>query len=98
MLINQFLFRKKLMGWINIIGLSLGMAAVIFILVWVENELTYDNYHTNANQSKYHLLRLYTFSRVPNRHFNRMETYGNGRNQQCDSTSIQKNRPGERYP
>ncbi len=35
---------------LNITGLSLGMAAAIFILLWVQNELNFDNYHSNADR------------------------------------------------
>jgi ABC-type antimicrobial peptide transport system permease subunit len=35
---------------INLAGLSIGMAAAILIFLWVENELTFDNYHIDSNQ------------------------------------------------
>jgi putative ABC transport system permease protein len=33
---------------INIFGLSIGMTAAVFILLWVKNELSYDSYHRDA--------------------------------------------------
>lgn len=35
--------------FINISGLSVGMACFIFILLWVQDELSYDTFHTNTN-------------------------------------------------
>jgi len=35
---------------INILGLSLGMATCIFILLWVQDELSYDRFHANAER------------------------------------------------
>ena len=37
--------RQKFFSFINIGGLALGMACFIFILLWVQNELSYDNFH-----------------------------------------------------
>ena len=39
---------------LNITGLSLGMAAAVLILLWVENEMNFDNYHADDNRI-YHL-------------------------------------------
>ena len=36
------LFRHKAFSFINILGLAIGMACSIFILLWVRNELSYD--------------------------------------------------------
>ncbi len=35
---------------INISGLSLGMACTVLILLWVHDELSYDNFHDNSNE------------------------------------------------
>jgi len=40
--------RHKAFAAINIAGLSIGMACSIFILLWVQNELSYDRFHKNA--------------------------------------------------
>ncbi len=40
----------KAFAAINIIGLAIGMACSIFILLWVQNELSYDRFHKNANE------------------------------------------------
>ena len=42
------LFRNKFFSVINILGLALGMACSILILLWVQNELSVDNYHVNG--------------------------------------------------
>ena len=42
--------RYKGYSLINIIGLGIGMACCILILLWVQDELSYDQYHTNADR------------------------------------------------
>ncbi|HMH33416.1 MAG TPA: ABC transporter permease [Puia sp.] len=44
------LWKHKSEAIINITGLSVGMAAAILILLWVQNELGFDSYHSNANR------------------------------------------------
>ncbi len=41
--------RQKLYSFINIIGLSVGIAACILILLWVIDELSYDKFHEKVN-------------------------------------------------
>ena len=40
--------RNKLFSAINILGLAVGMACSIFILLWVQHERSYDKFHTNG--------------------------------------------------
>ena len=42
--------RHKAYSIINISGLAIGMASSILILLWVQNELSYDRFHKNAGQ------------------------------------------------
>ena len=42
--------RKKVFSSINILGLSIGMASALLILLWVQNELSYDRFYTNTNR------------------------------------------------
>jgi len=42
--------RQKGFSFINIAGLAIGMAACILILIWVQDELSYDRFHENADQ------------------------------------------------
>ena len=42
--------KDKAYSFLNIAGLSIGLAASILILLWVQNENSYDKFHTNANQ------------------------------------------------
>ena len=42
--------RHKGFSLINIAGLAIGMAACILILIWVQDELSYDRFHENADQ------------------------------------------------
>jgi putative ABC transport system permease protein len=42
--------RKKLFSFINIFGLAVGLMAVIFIFLWVNDELSFDRFHANADR------------------------------------------------
>jgi putative ABC transport system permease protein len=44
------IMRHKAYSIINISGLAIGMASSILILLWVQNELSYDRFHKNADQ------------------------------------------------
>ncbi|HRI20604.1 MAG TPA: ABC transporter permease [Panacibacter sp.] len=43
------LWKNKATAAINIFGLSVGMTAAVFIFLWVQNELSFDEYHKDAN-------------------------------------------------
>lgn len=43
------IFRHKAYSFLNISGLAIGMACSIFILLWVKHELSYDRFHTHAD-------------------------------------------------
>lgn len=43
------LWRHKGYSFINIVGLSVGLACSILIFLWVQNELSYDRYHKNGD-------------------------------------------------
>ena len=42
--------KNKSTALINITGLSVGMTAAIFILLWVQNEMSFDDYHPDADR------------------------------------------------
>jgi putative ABC transport system permease protein len=42
--------KRKLFGFINIAGLSIGMACCLLITLYVRNELTYDRYNSKAGR------------------------------------------------
>jgi len=42
--------RHKVYSIINIIGLAVGMACTIFILMWMQYEFSFDRYHENAER------------------------------------------------
>jgi putative ABC transport system permease protein len=44
------IIRHKAFATINIAGLAIGMACSIFILLWVQNERSYDRFNKNANE------------------------------------------------
>lgn len=53
------LLRNKGISTINITGLAIGMASAILILLWIQNECSYDNFHQNKD-------RIYeVWNRVP---------------------------------
>jgi len=47
--VRNFL-RNKIFSFINILGLAIGMAVCILILLWVRHELSYDRFHANADR------------------------------------------------
>jgi putative ABC transport system permease protein len=44
------ILRNKTYSIINILGLSIGIACSILILLWIYDELSYDRFHKNANE------------------------------------------------
>ncbi len=44
------LLRHKVYSFINILGLTIGIATSIFILLWITDELSFDKYHANADR------------------------------------------------
>ncbi len=51
--------RQKVYSFINIAGLSLGMACAILILLWVQGELSYDQFH-EKKQNVYRVVSIGT--------------------------------------
>jgi putative ABC transport system permease protein len=43
------ILRHKGYSFINILGLAVGMTCTILILLWVQDELSYDNFHKNGD-------------------------------------------------
>src|ERR1700754_3610625 len=43
------LFKNKLHSFLNITGLSAGIAVVLLISLWINDELSFDKYHANYN-------------------------------------------------
>jgi putative ABC transport system permease protein len=43
------LLRNKAFSFINISGLAIGMASAVLILLWVQNEVSYDRFHKNKD-------------------------------------------------
>ncbi|UCD17319.1 MAG: ABC transporter permease, partial [Candidatus Zixiibacteriota bacterium] len=41
--------RHKAYSFINIVGLAVGMACCMLIMLWVVDEVSYDNFHENGN-------------------------------------------------
>jgi putative ABC transport system permease protein len=44
------LLRHKIYSFINILGLTIGIATSIFILLWITDELSFDRFHTNSDR------------------------------------------------
>lgn len=45
----RHLWKNKLYTFINIAGLGIGLACALFILIWVQDELSYDRFHENLD-------------------------------------------------
>ena len=45
------LIKSKSFSILNILGLSTGMACSILILLWVQNEVSYDQFHTDSERT-----------------------------------------------
>ena len=46
----RLLFKEKRITLINIIGLSVSLACALFMLLWVEHEMSYDRFHKDFKQ------------------------------------------------
>ena len=44
------IFRHKVYSVINILGLTVGLTAVVLLIAYVENETGYDRFHSNREQ------------------------------------------------
>jgi putative ABC transport system permease protein len=44
------MFRNKLYSLINLTGLAIGLAACLMIWLWVQDELSFDRFHSNAER------------------------------------------------
>jgi ABC-type antimicrobial peptide transport system permease subunit len=44
------ILRQKGFSFINIAGLTIGMACFIFIMIWIQHELSYDQFHEKKDQ------------------------------------------------
>lgn len=44
------LLRHKVYSFINILGLTIGIATSIFILLWITDELSFDRFHANSHR------------------------------------------------
>jgi len=60
--------RQKLFSFINIFGLGIGIATCMVIYLWIQNELSYDTFHSKADRIyriERELFRDEVFSRWP---------------------------------
>ncbi|MGD8536288.1 MAG: ABC transporter permease [Candidatus Aminicenantes bacterium] len=55
------LTKQKIYSFINILGLSVGLAGAILIFLFVQNELSYDRFHQNSEK----LFRVFVFFHAP---------------------------------
>src|SRR5260221_5662755 len=46
----RILIRNKGYSFINLSGLAVGLASAILILLWVQNEISYDRFHTKSDR------------------------------------------------
>lgn len=59
------LWRNKTYSSLNILGLSVGMAVAVLIMLWVVDELTYDRFHTKIDR----IFRLHQHQRYDGQMF-----------------------------
>lgn len=52
--------RNRAISLINIVGLAVGIASAVVILIWVQNQLSYDQFHKNKDR----VVRLYNRAKV----------------------------------
>jgi putative ABC transport system permease protein len=62
--------RQKFYSGLNILGLTIGIAGAIFILLWVNDENSYDRFHENADR----IYRVYQTFRFDDRHIEQTQT------------------------
>jgi hypothetical protein len=58
------LLRHKAFSFINISGLALGMTCSILIMLWVQDELSFDRFHKNGPQL-YRIMAKFKLGRNP---------------------------------
>ena len=66
---------NKVYSFINIAGLSIGLACAMLIILYVKDEVSYDRFHKNANQIYLVAVKGH-FSRGPNNFVNYMSVSG----------------------
>jgi len=65
----RHLAKNKVSAFLNVTGLTIGLATCLVIAIWAERELTFDNFHANAN-AKFRIWNTFkseaeTFSQAP---------------------------------
>ncbi|SHF93413.1 putative ABC transport system permease protein [Mariniphaga anaerophila] len=89
----QYIFRnikkRPFLNFIKVLGLALGLSGVLFISLFLKNELTYDSFHNKADRiyrltytnpgifGNNHFARIYNSEQVPDlaAHFPEIENY-----------------------
>lgn len=66
------LFHNKVYSFINIAGLSLGLACAMLIILYLKDEVSYDRFHANGN----HIYRIFQQATAPNGEVRRMGITG----------------------
>ncbi len=57
------IYKRKFYAFINILGLAIGIAGFLIISLYITDELSYDRYHSKADQI-YRLVNVYDFDGV----------------------------------
>ena len=57
------IYKRKFYAFINILGLAIGIAGFLIISLYITDELSYDRYHSKADQI-YRLVNVYDFEGV----------------------------------
>ena len=75
------IIRNKLYSFINIAGLAVGMASAMLILLWVNDELSYDNFHDDA-ENIYRVNKAYMLGTEQDYNFSTPYPLANGLKEQ----------------
>ena len=63
LIVIRNLFKYKLFSFINVFGLALAIACSILVVLYIQNELSYDTFHTKSDR----IFRPYTHARAGER-------------------------------
>lgn len=64
------MMRQRSYAWVNVVGLAVGIACTLLLALYVQDEWSYDNFHTDSNR----IYRVASKGRLQGTDFNTAET------------------------
>jgi putative ABC transport system permease protein len=64
------MMRQRSYAWVNVVGLAVGIACTLLLALYVQDEWSYDNFHTDSNR----IYRVASNGRLQGTDFNTAET------------------------